>query len=72
MLHLGGVGDQAHLRGTPLVPDTPMPTGKLDDLILMLALAKADELQAHLRRRVRTPLLPMRPSDTLSRLARWR
>lgn len=66
MIHLGGVGDQQHLRGTPLLPDTPAPTGQLDDLVLMLALAKATELQAHLRRRVRTPMISRR--DPISRL----
>ena len=75
MLHLGGVGDEAHLRGTLLYPEMPAkaPTGEMDDLILMLALAKATELQGLLTQKVRRkPLLPSLPSDMLSRLARRR
>lgn len=73
MLHLGGAGDEQHLRGQPLAdtPTTQALPGKLDDLTLLMAAANPELAKMLLVAKLaqRQPLLPVRSKDALSRLA---
>ena len=72
LLHLGGAGDEQHLRGTPMsdTPTTQVLPGKLDDLTLLMAAANPEIAKALLAKTLaeRQPLLPARARDMLSRL----